>query len=84
MSLIEPYLKSCCELRRFCSQNGWIDIESLHFTIVMQTGDGLIVNIEFDELLMERPDFPALRMTCCGQLYLHTDRYGRITHAEAL
>jgi hypothetical protein len=84
MSLIESYLKSCCELRRFCSRDGWIDNDSLRYSIIMETDDGVIVEIEFDELLMESPDCEATRVGCCGQLHLHTDRYGQITHAEVL
>ncbi len=84
MSLIESYLKSCCELRRFCSRDGWIDNDSLRYSIVMETDDGVIVEIEFDELLMESPDREATRVGCRGQLHLHTDRYGQITRAEVL
>jgi len=84
MSLIESYLKSCCELRRFCSRDGWIDNDSLRFTVIMTTGVGVIVEIEFDELLMDSPDCPATRIGCCGQLHLHTDRHGQIMRAEVL
>jgi len=50
----------------------------------METGNGVIVEIEFDELLPESPDRPARRVGCCGQLHLHTDRYGQIMRAEVL
>jgi len=83
-ALIEIYLRSCSELRRLCSRDGWIDNGSLRFTVVMVTGDGVIVEIEFDELLMESPDHQATRVGCCGQLHLHTNRYGQITRAEIL
>jgi len=84
MSLIESYLKSCCELRRFCARDGWIDNDSLRYRIIMKTGDGVIVDIEFDVLLPEGPTCPARRVGCRGQLHLHTDRYGQIMRAEAL
>jgi len=84
MSLIESYLKSCGELRRFCSRDGWIDNASLRYTIIMETGDGVIVQIEFDEVLMESPDCPATRIGCRGQLHLYTDRYGQIMRAEVM
>lgn len=84
MSAIETYLKSCCELRRFCSRDGWIDNDSLRYSVVMETAEGVIVNIEFDELLPEQPDRPAVRISCCGQLRLCKDRFGHILRAEAL
>lgn len=84
MSLIESYLKSCCELRWFCARDGWIDNDSLRYAIIMETGNGVIVEIEFDELLPESPALPPRRIGCCGQLHLHTDRYGQIMRAEAL
>ncbi len=84
MSLIDSYLRSCSELRRFCSRNGWIDNDSLRYTILMETSDGVIVEIEFDELLLESPDSAATRVGCCGQLHLHTDRFGQILRVEAL
>jgi len=84
MSLIESYLKSCCELRRFCSRDGWIDNESLRYTIVMEIGREVIVQIEFDELLMDTPGCPVTRVACGGQLHLFTDRYGQILRVEVL
>lgn len=84
MSLIGTYLRNCGELTRFCSRDGWIDEDSVRFTIVMETGNEIIVNIEFDELLDDGHGNPAGRISCRGQLLLFTDRYGQITRAEAL
>lgn len=84
MSLIESYLKSCRELARFCSQRGWIDSSSLRFHVIMEFGNELIVEIQFDELIMEGSGNVNERMPCRGQLHLVTDRYGHVIRAEAL
>jgi hypothetical protein len=84
MSLIESYLRSCGELTRFCSRDGWIDEDSVRFTVVRETGNEIIVDIVFDELLEDETGIPSGRITCRGQLLLTTDRYGQIIRAEAM
>ena len=84
MMLIESYLKSCRELSRFCSRNGWIDNDSLRFTIVMEIGNELIVDVEFDELLLADQGGLAGRISCRGQIRLLTDRFGHVIRAEVL
>jgi hypothetical protein len=84
MTLIGSYLKSCRELSRFCSRDGWVDSDSLRFTIIMEIGNEIIVDIEFDELLMAGSGSLASRITCRGQLHLFTDRYGHVIRAEVL
>ena len=84
MSIIEHYLKSCRELTRCCSQNGWIDTESLRYRILIETGNELVVNVEFDELLMDGTGISNRRVPCFGQVHLLLDRVGRIIRAEVL
>jgi hypothetical protein len=84
MTLIGSYLKSCRELSRFCSQNGWIDSDSVRFTVLMEIGNEIIVEIEFEELLMADSGSLAGRVTCHGQMHLFTDRYGHVIRAEVL
>jgi hypothetical protein len=84
MTLIESYLKSCLELSRFCSRNGWVDSDSLRFTIVLEIGNEVIVDIEFDELLVADSGGLAGRIRCHGQMHLFTDRYGHVIRAEVL
>jgi hypothetical protein len=84
MTLIGTYLKSCRELSRFCSQNGWIDGDSLRFTIIMEIGNEVIVDIEFEELLMVNSGDLVSRVTCRGQMHLFTDQYGHVIRSEAL
>jgi hypothetical protein len=84
MTLIASYLKSCSELCRFCSHDGFIDTDSLRFSIVMEVGNEIIVEIEFDEVLLAGCGSPAGRVPCHGQMHLFTDRYGHVIRAEVL
>ena len=84
MSSVEKYLKNCRELTRFCSRSGWIDNNSLRFTIIVESNEELIIDVEFDELLMEGSGGQGGRMPCCGQIHLFLDRLGRVVRAEAL
>ncbi len=84
MSAIETYLKSCRELSRFCSQNGWIDNQSLHYTVIIETANEVFVEVEFDELLMAGSGQLSGRITCCGQLHLYLDNAGRVIRAEVM
>jgi hypothetical protein len=84
MSTIEAYLRSCHELSRFCSRNGWIDNSSLRYTIVWQNENEVHVNIEFDEMLMEGAGCLAERVCCCGQMRLLLDRFGRVLRSDIL
>lgn len=84
MSAIESYLRSCGELSRFCSCNGWIDHESLHFTVIWENDHEALVDIEFDEVLGEDTDNRAGKIACFGQMRMYLDGYGRVIRAEII
>lgn len=85
MSSIERYIKSCRELSRFCSRNGWIDSSSLRITVISEAGHELVVGVCFDEVLMEGSGAsPGERITCSGQLHLYLNQYGQVVRAEIL
>lgn len=84
MTAIEKYLRSCRELVRLCSCNGWIDSESLHFSIIRESGHEIFVIVEFDELLMEGSGSIGNRIPCTGQMHLFLNQYGQVMHAEIL
>jgi hypothetical protein len=84
MSAIECYLKSCCELARFCSLNGWIDNASLHYSVDWESDYEVRVDIEFDELLMEGTGRQTERVSCFGQMRLYLNRNGQVIHSEIL
>ena len=84
MSAIECYLKSCRELARFCSRSGWIDNASMHYAVAWQGDNEVLVDIEFDELLMEGTGYLAERVPCFGQMRLFLDHQGRVIRCEIL
>lgn len=84
MTNIENYLKSSHEISRFCSQNGWIDNESLRYVVIWETHNEVCVDIAFDELLLESGGNLPVKVSCRGQLRLSLDPRGRITRAEIL
>ncbi|MEE9423286.1 MAG: hypothetical protein V3V50_09040 [Gammaproteobacteria bacterium] len=81
---IERYLLSCRELNVFCSQNGWIDKESLFYEVIEQDDHQIIVLVQFNEILMEGSGSSLGRVPCHGRLRLLLDRYGQIKQAELL
>ncbi|MBT8121352.1 MAG: hypothetical protein KJO10_02360 [Gammaproteobacteria bacterium] len=84
MSSLEKHLKSCRELSRFCSQNGLIDNQSLRYTIILETGNELFVEVQFDELLLECSNRDGERIPCCGQLHLYLDNNGHVIRTDVV
>ncbi|HSG10610.1 MAG TPA: hypothetical protein VLB10_02565 [Gammaproteobacteria bacterium] len=84
MSSLETFLVSCRELSRFCSQNGLIDNQSLRYNIILETGNELFVEVEFDELLLECANRDGERIPCRGQLHLYLDNNGQVTRTEVV
>ncbi len=81
---IERYLMSCRELTTFCSQNGWIDGNSLYYEILEQNDHEVVAFVRFDEILMGGSGGEAARVSCEGRLRLTLDRYGQVTQAELI
>lgn len=84
MQNIERYLMSCRQLTAFCSQNGWIDKNSLFYEIIEQNDHEVIAFVQFEEILMEGSGCEAGRVSCEGRLRLTLDRYGQVNHAELI
>jgi hypothetical protein len=84
MSSVERYLRNCRELTRFCCRNGWIDYASLRFTVIVESSEELVVDVEFEELILEGCGTRSQRIPCFGQVHLYLDRLGRVVRAEAL
>ena len=81
---IERYLMSCRELTAFCSQNGWIDRDSLYYEIIEENDRCIIALVQFEEILTQGSGSIAGRVACQGRLRLTLDRYGQVSHAELL
>ncbi|MDH3712392.1 MAG: hypothetical protein OET44_00930 [Gammaproteobacteria bacterium] len=78
---IAAYLAGCRELARFCTQNGWIDNQSIDFEIQKRAACELLVAIKFTEVIMKGAGCEARRMPCFARLRLHTDGRGEIVAA---
>ncbi len=82
---ILAFLQRWSGLAGLCSQNGWIDNDSLRFDILQEEGDGdLILAVEFEEIIMEGAGCIAGRVPCYGRLRLRLDLEGDDIRAELL
>jgi len=61
-------LRSAPELARLCTQNGWIDNDSLSFERLGEDGEGPLLAVYFDEILMEGAGCVAGRTPCYGRV----------------
>jgi hypothetical protein len=50
----------------------------------VESSEELVVDVEFDELLLESSGCEGERIPCSGQVHLFLDRLGRVVRAEAL
>jgi hypothetical protein len=56
----------------------------MHYAVAWQGDNEVLVDIEFDELLMEGTGYLAERVPCFGQMRLFLDRQGRVIRCEIL
>ena len=82
MQNIERYLMSCRELTAICSQNGWIDSQSLSYEIIQQDDHEVIAFVQFEEIISRGSDCEECRVPCQGRLRLLLDRYGQVYQAQ--
>lgn len=81
---IKEYLESCRELSQLTTQNGWIDNETLKITILAQENHTAIVDVRFEELIMEGAGCLADRVSCYGQVQLQLDENEQVINMEIL
>lgn len=79
---IDEYLKSTPKLAQLCSQNGWIDNETLRYELMEQADNHAIVNVTFDEVVMEGSGCVADRVSCYGKIRLVLNPSGQIENSE--
>jgi len=81
---IKEYLENCRELSQLTTQNGWIDNETLKISILTQAENTTLVDVRFDELIMEGAGCLADRVACYGQVRLQLDENEQVTNMEIL
>lgn len=77
---IRDYLERCPDLVKLCSQNGWVDNESLTFEVRSFNVDEAIVTVYFDEVI-EAAGRAADRVACFGKLRVLRDGEGKFVAA---
>ncbi len=81
MSTLLDFLKTAPELAKLCTQNGWIDNDSLRYEIIEQHDRRLVLAVEFEEIIVEGAGCVADRKSCYGRVRLvkqDNDRYQSI------
>jgi hypothetical protein len=79
---IVDLLQNAKELTAFCSQNGWIINDSIHYEILEAKPDSLLIYITFLESVMEGSGCQADQKPCYGRLRLKLNEEGNITGVE--
>ena len=81
---VRDYLLSCREMSAFCTQNGWIDNDSLEFECEPLNATALIASVKFTEVIMKGAGCEARRMPCFGRLALELDSDGSVVSSIVL
>jgi len=79
---IAHLLQTCKELSVFCSQNGWIINESIHYEIIERQADSLLIYVTFLESIMEGSGCQCDQKSCYGRLRLKLNAAGKIIGVE--
>ena len=73
--MILTYLKQCKQINQFCTQNGWIDNDSISFEIKEEDSSEMMINVTFNEIIMEGAGCIAGNIACFGQLKLKIENH---------
>jgi hypothetical protein len=61
-------LKRAPQLATLCTQNGWIDNDTLRFEVIERQGKEILLAVQFDEVIMEGSGCVADRKSCYGRV----------------
>jgi hypothetical protein len=67
-------LKEAPELASLCTQNGWIDNDTLTYQIIEQEADRWLLAVQFEEIIMEGAGCIAGRIPCYGRVRITQHR----------
>lgn len=72
---IHEYLCSCRELSKLCTQNGWIDNETLKVDVLEKDEKSVIAAVMFEEIIVEAAGCIGGKIPCQGRvrIFLHDD-----------
>nr|VFJ53635.1 MAG: hypothetical protein BECKFW1821B_GA0114236_101544 [Candidatus Kentron sp. FW] len=81
---IHEYLCSCRELSGLCSQNGWIDNETLKIDILDKEKGSVVVAVTFEEIIVEAAGCIGGKIPCQGRVRIFLDDDGNAADMEIL
>ncbi len=81
---IEKYLHTCPELSAFCTQNGWIDNETLQFDVLEQNDRSLVASVTFEEVIVKAAGCVGTRMPCYGRVRIRLAENSDVVSLEVL
>lgn len=84
MDPISAWLDETNLINRFCTQNGWVDGDSVRYEVQERRGGGARINVYFTEIVMEGSGCVAGRIDCFGQLDIEQDAAGRVMSARVV
>nr|VFK40973.1 MAG: hypothetical protein BECKSD772F_GA0070984_10824 [Candidatus Kentron sp. SD]VFK46767.1 MAG: hypothetical protein BECKSD772E_GA0070983_10804 [Candidatus Kentron sp. SD]VFK81378.1 MAG: hypothetical protein BECKSD772D_GA0070982_13431 [Candidatus Kentron sp. SD] len=70
---IRQYLSTCRELSGLCSQNGWIDDETIDVHILQREKKSVIISVMFEEIIVEAAGCIGGRVPCQGRARIFLD-----------
>lgn len=79
---ITHLLQNCKELSAFCSQNGGIINESIHYEIIERQPESLLIYVTFLESIMEGSGCQGDQKPCYGRLRLRLNEQREIIGVE--
>lgn len=80
---IQDWLRTNTLINRFCTQNGWIEDDSVRYELSAEHDGWRRINVYFTEIVMEGSGCVADRIDCFGQVDLRLDEQGRVVEAQA-
>lgn len=84
MDTVTDWLNHTNLVSSFCTQNGWVDSDSLSYEIQHRDDRRMRINIRFTEIVMEGSGCVADRVECFGQIEIEVDAGGAIVAARVL
>jgi hypothetical protein len=79
---VDEWLRSNRLISRFCTQNGWIDDDTLRYEVSSRLDGWTRINVYFTEIAMEGSGCVADRIECFGQVDLRLDDSARVLEAR--
>lgn len=79
---IHTYLERAPELAQFCTQNGFIDNDTLAADVLERAAHHMTLAVTFEEVIMEGSGCEATRQPCYGRVRLRLDDAGHIAGLE--